>query len=455
MPRVSSSGSTPRWAPEGLRAEAAPRRRASRCCPRPRSCCRRACCPAVWGRRRAAEDAAPPPDGPPRADRRAPPDRLSLLRRVALFDAEGRQFAGAPLVLDRGTALPVMVDARAVAYVDLAPLRLPAEQGERAFLREQWRDALLVGAAALLLSAAVSMGFARHLKRPVRQLVEGTRALTQGQLDTRLPAERRDEFGLLAVHFNQMAHQLQQQERGRREWLASTAHELRTPLAVLRALIEAQQEGIRQGDAATLQCLHDQVMNLSRLVDDLHELARHDAGSVRLQCQPLHPKALLEGVLASQRERLAEAGLSPCLHDHSGDALIHADPQRLSQLFHNLVENSCRYTDAPGRLDITLRLIDQPGLRGAPAPTRQWQADFDDSPPGLAEADHPRLFERFFRAEASRSRATGGSGLGLSICRAIAEEHGGQIEAMASPLGGLRVRLVLPVSAAPVPPRAS
>jgi two-component system, OmpR family, sensor histidine kinase BaeS len=341
------------------------------------------------------------------------------------------------------------VDAQAVAYVDLAPLRLPAEQGERAFLREQWRDALLVGAAALLLSAAVSMGFARHLKRPVRQLVEGTRALTQGQLDTRLPAQRRDEFGLLALHFNQMAQQLQQQERGRREWLASTAHELRTPLAVLRALIEAQQEGIRQGDPATLQCLHDQVMSLSRLVDDLHELARHDAGSVRLQRQPLHPKGLIEGVLASQRERLAQAGLSPSLHDHSGDLLIDADPQRLSQLFHNLVENSCRYTDAPGRLDIHLGLMEGPG------PLRQWRADFDDSAPGLAEADRARLFERFFRAEASRSRATGGSGLGLSICRAIAEEHGGQIEAMASPLGGLRVRLVLPVSAAPVPPRVS
>lgn len=381
----------------------------------------------------------PPPRpgfGPP--ERRPPPDMLVLIRRVALFDDQGRHIAGAAPSGAQTSRLPIVVHGQTVGHVALQTMEGPLGAGMEAFLQEQWRDAVLVGAAALLLSALVSMAFARHLRRPVRQLVDGTGALAAGALSTRLPADRRDEFGLIAGHFNQMAVQLEHEESARREWLASTSHELRTPLTVLRALIEALQEGIRQGDPATLQRLHDQVMALSRLVDDLYQLAQHDAGRVRVARQTLDPRVLVEDVLDAQRQRLAGAGIAVTVDDQTADQPIAADPQRLAQLVHNLLENTLRYTDAPGRLHITLSLA---GERPA---NRQWCATFDDSAPGVTAAALPRLFDRFYRGEGSRSRATGGSGLGLSICRAIAEEHGGHIDAQPSPLGGLRITVTLP-----------
>ena len=179
-------------------------------------------------------------------------------------------------------------------------------------------------------------------------------------------------------------------------------------------------------------------MALSRLVDDLYQLAQHDAGRVRVARQTLDPRVLVEDVLDAQRQRLAGAGIAVTVDDQAADQPIAADPQRLAQLVHNLLENTLRYTDAPGRLHITLSLA---GERPA---NRQWRATFDDSAPGVTAAALPRLFDRFYRGEGSRSRATGGSGLGLSICRAIAEEHGGHIDAQPSPLGGLRITVTLP-----------
>lgn len=388
-------------------------------------------------------DRPPPRDFEARpADRRPPPDRLALWRRVAVFDATGRPVLGASFDMGKTATLPVQVRSEVVGYVGLAPVNVPLESTERAFLREQWRDALWVGLAALVLSALVSMAFARHLRRPVQQLVDGTRALTQGHFGLRIAQERRDEFGLIAEHFNEMASQLGQQEQVRREWLASTSHELRTPLTVLRALIEALQEGIRQGDPVTLQRLHDQVMLLSHLVDDLHQLAAHDAGSVQLDKRALRPSTILDGVLDAQKQRLDQAGIAVTLLDRAATATLCADAQRLSQLFHNLVENTLRYTDSPGQLHITLSVL--PHLPGDTHSGPHWCAVLDDSAPGVADKALPRLFERFYRGETSRSRATGGSGLGLSICREIVTAHQGRIEASASPLGGLRVTVTLP-----------
>jgi two-component system sensor histidine kinase BaeS len=361
-----------------------------------------------------------------------------LLQRVTLFDADGKRVGGAPLAMAQLDTLPIVVAGQTVGHVGLQPKVELVAAGEQMFLRTQGRDALLVGLAALALSALVSLVFARHLRRPVRQLVDGTRALAEGGLSARLPSGRDDEFGLIAAHFNRMAGQLEQQHRLRREWLASTSHELRTPLTVLRALIAAMQEGIRQGDPATLQRLHEQVLALSRLVDDLHRLAQHDAGQVQLALQTVQPLGVIAAVLDSRRQRLEQAGIDVELVDQTADATIAADRQRLAQLFHNLVENTLRYTDAPGRLRITLSMTSQA------AAGRQWQAVFDDSAPAVAAAALPRLFEPFYRGEASRSRATGGSGLGLAICQAIAAEHQGELSAQASPLGGLRITLRLP-----------
>lgn len=380
-------------------------------------------------------------DAEPQPDRRRGPDRLALVRRLAVFDAQGQRVFGARFDLKRTVGLPVQVGAQTVGYVALEPLSRPLEASEAAFLSDQWRDALWLGLLALVLSTAVSLMFAWHLRRPVRQLVAATEALTQGQFSLRLPLERRDEFGLIVERFNQMAEQLGRQEQIRREWLANTSHELRTPLTVLRALIEALQEGVRQGDPATLKRLHEQVLLMSQLVNDLHQLAQHDAGHLQLDARKMDVRSLLEDVVDAQRPGLNQAGIEVTVLDQAGPATVMADAQRMAQLFNNLMENTRRYTDAPGQLRITLRVL------AAAGGGHQWQAEFDDSAPGVSAHALPKLFDRFYRGEASRSRATGGSGLGLSICREIVQAHGGQMDAQPSPLGGLRINVNLPCEA--------
>jgi signal transduction histidine kinase len=204
--------------------------------------------------------------------------------------------------------------------------------------------------------------------------------------------------------------------------MGDVAHELRTPLAVLRAEIEAVQDGVRPLDRQAADSLHTEVMRLTRLVEDLYQLAMSDLGALSTHKQRVRPADVLQAdvqVLAgkfAERNIQVTSALTPV-----ANAEVYADADRLSQLFRNLLQNSLCYTDSGGRLDIT--------------GTRIHQAlclDFQDSAPGVAATDLPRLFERFFRVERSRSRHHGGAGIGLALCRRIVEAHGGTIEAQAA-----------------------
>ncbi|MBF0154902.1 MAG: response regulator [Magnetococcales bacterium] len=225
----------------------------------------------------------------------------------------------------------------------------------------------------------------------------------------------------------------EEQNLNRRRWMADISHELRTPLAVLRAQVEAMQDGIHPADATTLGVLHGEVMGLSRLVDDLYLLARADLGALSVEMNPVEPLAILEDLLESFAQRLAGAGITLEMHLPAERPWVTlGDPRRLRHLLTNLVENSVRYTDAGGRLLVTV-VVEADALL----------VRFDDTPPPVPVEELPRLFDRFYRAESSRSRDHGGSGLGLAICQGIVAAHGGTIAAAPSPLGGLRIDVVL------------
>jgi two-component system sensor histidine kinase BaeS len=179
--------------------------------------------------------------------------------------------------------------------------------------------------------------------------------------------------------------------------------------------------------------LQEEVARVTRLVDDFHQLALSDLRALPCSFAPVQPAALPDDALARVQARAQAAGLQLSLDATGAPPLAHWDLQRIGQLLSNLLENSLRYTDAPGRIALQWR----PGGAG------QAVLCIDDSAPGVPAADHARLFEPLYRADASRSRRLGGSGLGLAICRAIARSHGGQIEAGDSPLGGLRVVVTL------------
>ncbi|ROZ64421.1 ATP-binding protein [Ramlibacter sp. WS9] len=381
----------------------------------------------------------PPPDMP--GDPRARAD--NIYNRLAVFDAHETRLAGNAIGWPGAVKMPLQHDGRTVGYLALAPLAGVQTDADRAFVAQQSGFVMMAGAAGLVLALLLSWLLARRWLRPLARLTDGAQAVAQGRFETRLPVQGNDELASLTQSFNLMAEQLAAVENSRQRWLSDVAHELRTPITALRAEIEALQDGVRRFDDGTAQRLHRQVMRLGTLVNDLR-LTLDDGYSVSAQARtPVRPVALLAEAADDMRERFTQAGLA--LDMESVLALVAGenptmpgDAVRLHQVFVNLLENSLRYTLAGG----TLRLRADVEVTGN---SRLLLICFDDSAPCPAPQDIPRLFERFFRAEASRSRESGGSGLGLAICKSIVEAHGGQIAAAGSALGGLQVCLRFPL----------
>ncbi|WP_370660110.1 ATP-binding protein [Massilia atriviolacea] len=235
-----------------------------------------------------------------------------------------------------------------------------------------------------------------------------------------------------------LLRKLESGEAARVQWVADTSHELRTPITILATHLDAMQDGIIAPTPANLTVLSDTVKEMERLVSDLHVLARADAGAQALQSEPVDPAGLCEEVAAAFAPRLASHPLHYRLIDElEPGCLVHGDRQRLGQVLSNLIGNSLRYTDPGGQVQVVL------ALAGPHIVIR-----VEDSAPGVPDAALPRLFERFYRVDESRSRASGGSGLGLAICEAIVAGHGGRMQASHSPLGGLRIDILLPAQAA-------
>ncbi|MBX3657166.1 MAG: HAMP domain-containing protein [Ramlibacter sp.] len=375
----------------------------------------------------------PPPDRP--EDPRASPD--SLYRRLSLWDADGRQvLAGLAAPVDGLLRKPVQVNGRTVAYLGLAPLQGLGSSADRAFVAQQSAFVVYVGLAGLLLALGLSAWMARRWVRPVERLVGAAQSVAEGRHDVAVPVQGSDEFADLTRTFNDMAQRLARTEQSRQQWLADVAHELRTPVAALRAEIEAVQDGVRQFDPATAQRLHGQVMRLGRLVEDLRLVTQDANAPGALALVPTRPVDVLAEVLDSMRPRLQQHGLRLEGPAAPETPAVLADPTRLAQVFVNLLENSLRYTHAGGVIR----------LQAGHGPDGGFSLVIDDSAPAPQPHDYARLFERFFRGEASRDRATGGAGLGLAICQSIVQAHGGHISASPSPLGGLRISLSLPAA---------
>lgn len=362
-------------------------------------------------------------------------DPLRIAPRLTLFDGEGQRVAGNDGNDPVGATQPIHHQGKIVGHLSLLVASKAIDELDAAFLASQTRNILLAGAAALVLSLLAAWGLARHLLAPIRDVADGARRIADGWLDARIPVRREDELGELAVDFNLMAERLARIEESRRAWISDASHELRTPLAVLRAEIEALQDGVRTPDAATLARLHKQVAQLAKLVDDLRLTLDRELDSDSLAHVRFSPLEVLAETIAAFRERYAAAGIGIELAGLNADnRTMLGDEGRITQVFINLLENSLRYTDAGGRLRIVAR-----------SDSRRLVVKFDDTAPAPPRAAMPHLFERFFRAEPSRSRALGGSGLGLAICKSLIEAHGGRIQAGYSDLGGLAVRIELPM----------
>lgn len=354
---------------------------------------------------------------------------------VTLLDAAQRRVAGPALASGDAERLAIGVDDGTVGWLAFRPSSEITDRLALGFQRRQLHTAWWIALAVGVLAALISWLLARGFLAPLRRLAGGTRALAAGDFGTRVEVSRRDELGRLARDFNRLAKSLEHNEDLRRTFMADMSHELRTPLSVLRAELEAMQDGVRPLTSESLVGLQSSVATLSKLIDDLYALSLSDAGALAYRMQVLDLAALVAEIAAPWRVRLADAGLTLVLALPREPVAVEADHARLAQLLDNLLHNSRGYTDEGGSVRVGLE------RRGDDA-----VLCIEDAAPGVSAAERERLFERLYRVEGSRSRRSGGSGLGLAICRRIAEAHGGRIDAYAAPEGGLGIRLVLPLA---------
>ncbi|KQQ96629.1 ATP-binding protein [Massilia sp. Leaf139] len=365
----------------------------------------------------------------------AEPGDAPLQSRITLFDAAGKFVAGRPPGTLPLARRPILFEGRTIGYLAVARTARPTDALAYAFLQQLGASLWPIAAAGMLLSALVATLLALHFRRPIGRLATGARLLADGRFETRLEENRSDELGELSGHFNALAARLQGAEEARRQWVADTSHELRTPLAVLRAQLEAVQDGVRSADPPQVAAMLRQVLALSKLIDELYALARADVGALDLRREPADLWQLACDEAEAFGERLRTAGLTLDIAAAPPRATVLLDPDRMRQVLCNLFENSLRYTSAPGRV-----------LLSARADGGRFALTVDDSAPGVPDTALARLGERFYRVDASRSRAGGGAGLGLALCRRLVEAQGGQLEFAHAPTGGLRVTLGFPLA---------
>ena len=385
----------------------------------------------------------PPPDEQS-AERRPPgnardrnPERpaFGIEHRLSLFDEQQEPVAGRAASTEGTTLQEIVSDGKTVGWLGLRKEDHPTDPLGMAFLKQQAQAFYTVGAIMLALAAAVAFLLSRHLLAPVQQLIAGTRSLTSRRFDTRIHVRSSDELGQLASDFNQMAQTLEQYEQLRRQWISDIAHELRTPLSILRGEIEALQDGIREASSQRLESLHAEVVHMSKIVSNLHDLSLAESDALHIKKEPVSLVRAVRACLQKFQGRFAEHGIG--IADSLGDMdaiTILGDKDRLTQVFSNLLENTLRYTDAPGSLTVNALCTNSEAV-----------LQLADTGPGVPHEALPRLFDRLYRVDPARSRAHGGSGLGLAICKTIVEAHSGKIKAHNASSGGLQIEIVFPL----------
>lgn len=292
--------------------------------------------------------------------------------------------------------------------------------------------AKIVGVAGLVLvvTVATTTVVAIRLVRPLRALTAAARQPPQRH--TRVVVATKDETGYLAAAFNDLTTRREQLEAQRKAMVSDIAHELRTPLTNIRGWLEVTRDGLLEPDPDLISSLHDEALLLQHIIDDLQDLAAADAGTLALHREPVRADDLVAQTVSAHRARAESSGIRLCTHTDPGLGLD-ADPVRMRQVLGNLTSNALRHTPAGGTVTLTARQAGDVAV-----------LTVQDTGSGIAADDLPHVFERFWRAEKSRSRRTGGSGLGLSIVRQFVEAHEGTVTVDSEPGKGCVFTIRLP-----------
>ncbi len=341
----------------------------------------------------------------------------------------------------------------------------PADDPQReAFLVAINRALLLAAVVAGLAAVLLTVGLSRRILRPVETLTAAARRMEKGDLSQRVEVQSNDEIGELARAFNAMADGLARLEELRRNVVTDVAHELRTPLSNIQGYLEALQDGVVEPERRIVDSLYEEAMLLNRLVDDLQELALAEAGQLRLERRPVAPADLVNRAMEATRAHAAADGIALQADVPEDLPLVDVDAQRIGQVLGNLLSNAMTHTPSGGEVVVAARRCPEPfvpGHRTGPYGTvpkdqglvegvreSEVEVSVSDTGEGILPEHLPYIFERFYRADKSRSRATGGTGLGLAIAKQLVEAHGGRITIESQVGQGTTFTFTLPVAGA-------
>ena len=326
--------------------------------------------------------------------------------------------------------LPISADGRVVGT---AIVRLPVTgllPQDVSFRAAVNRLLLFGGLAAGLMALLLGIVLARRATSPARELARAARGFASGDRGRRVTYDAHDEFGEMARAFNAMGDAVEEEDRLRRDFAAEVAHEVRTPLTILRSQIEAIQDGVVEPSAEMVASLHEETLRLTRLMGDLETLASAEAAGFSLSPQHTALRPLLDESVRSLEPRFLEQDVT--LRWELDEAAADVDPNRMRQVVSNLLSNALKFTPSGGSVEVTLHSID-----------RQAVINVSDTGPGISSEDLPHVFDRFFRGQGVRAS---GSGIGLTVVRELVEAHGGSVEACSEPGGGTTLTVRLPAA---------
>ncbi len=355
------------------------------------------------------------------------PNPLLFLRRESIGSRPTSQFRQAP-IFSQGSQ---------VGSISILPDQQPGAIPEpsiasvaSALKRSLLLAGIFAGFAGVL---TVSLG-SRRILHPVRSLSQAAKRLGRGDLSQRVSDKNRDEIGQLSQTFNTMAMNLQNQESQKRNLMADVAHELRTPVSNLRGYLEAMRDGLIQPDTKTLDTIYQQVIQLGHIIEDLRILALAEAGSLRLNKEAMQIAKVVEHVVDAFNPLAIQKKISLTFVANGDLPMVNMDEVRIRQVVSNLLDNALRHTPEGG--SIVVRVESRDG--------QSTEISVQDNGEGIPLEALPRLFDRMYRVDPSRSRSSGGAGLGLAIARSIVEMHGGSIRADSTPGQGAKLTFNLP-----------
>lgn len=367
-------------------------------------------------------------------DKKLQPNQRAFFQHLVLFDAQKQLIAGRKKE-DANYILQMLnYEGETIAHIGYVKPKAFLSSIDLIFVDEQIKSFAYLSIVMLFAALLITLSVSRWLITPLSRLAQSAKEVAAGNFSTRTGYRSQDELGKLCENFDDMTRSLEKNEVTRKQWVADVSHEMRTPLSVMKAQIEAMEDGIREPSLENLSLLLRNVDALSITIDDLYELSLTDLGELTLNKTKIQLASLIKEVAKEYESKFEQKSLKLEMSiPNDAQTFINLDRERIAQLLYNLFENSYRYTDAGGQVKISLWETSEAFI-----------VSLEDSEPGVPDDAIDRIYDRLFRVEASRSRSTGGAGLGLSLCKGLAEAHGATIFAEASELGGLKQTLTFP-----------